>query len=762
MGGDRVSHGGDVRSELSGSAANAVLARDIDGGVHFHAAASALLVPWQLPRAVSHFRNREAELAELDAAADVPTGPGSCPVAVVRGPAGVGKTALALRWGHRSAARFPDGQLYVNLRGYDRLDPLAVSAALESLLLGGGVDPSAVPAGAEARAALYRSVMSGRRRMVMLDNAASSDQITDLLPTASGSFVLVTSRDRLSELGASEEVREVAVDVLSETEAVALLRGVAGRSGAADADLLAELAELCAHLPLALRIAGEKLAAGPSTPLGEFVEGLREESTRIDKLSGTSGRTAVRTVFGWSYRSLSDDGARLFRALGLHPGSDFSAPSAAALTQAPEDRVRVWLDELARAHLVWRKDDGRFEFHDLLRVFAADLARAEEGPQVAARAVTDLAAWYLRGALSAGRAMGVDSLRLPEPPDALHAAAPSFTSYDEALRWYLAERANLAAAVGAASDAGRYDLAWLLAGALLGIYEVTNEFDDWISTSHAGLGAARRCGDRFGEAVMLESLGKACRAGHQLDFAEQYQREALQIREAIGDRHGRIRSVNALGLVHRRAGRPDEARDCFQLAHTLAEEAGDVCFQALALLNLGGLDVETRRYVAAHAELEQALPLLRATGQHVYTVNALQDLAGALAGLGRLAEALSSATAAVQTATGLGNRLFLARALMELARVRRALGDPEQALTDYEQAIALHRELGDRNREAITLDEAGTAHAEAGRFDRAVELHAAAAGLHHELGDTAREEQALSHLAAARRRQGADPSTDHV
>ncbi|WP_228559512.1 tetratricopeptide repeat protein [Catenulispora pinisilvae] len=732
-------------SGFSGAEARIVMVNgNVAGGINLR---PGTMVPRQLPRAPANFEDRNGERAKLKQVMVAGGRPGSCPVAVLSGPAGVGKTALALAWSHDVADQFADGQLYVNLHGYDYADPVAVSTAVRALLLGVGVDSSAIPSGLDERAALYRSVMARGKRLVLLDNASSPNQVQDLLPAAPDSFVLVTSR---SAFGRWEEAHTVNVGLLPDAAAVALLRKVVGDvRGNDDSASLTELAKLCAFLPLALWIAGERLAAEPSTPLEVLIGELRDEATRLDALT-SHARPPVRVVFDWSYRTLDSDTAAVFRALGVHPGIDFTAASVAALTGRTVRQTGTTLDALVRVHLLDRDPGGRYAFHDLLRAYAAELAQRVDGVDRTAQWQTAVIGWYLGTVCQAASAMGLDSLKLPEALATPFIAA--FATFEDAGAWFETERPNLAAAVNVAASNGHDRLAWHLAGALLGVYEVNNHLDEWAAISQHGLEAARRLPDEFGEAVMLESLGKVCCARHELDLAERYQSESLALREKIGDVGGVVRSTNALGLVHWRARRYQEARTAFRHSLSLAQRSGDIAFQAFALQNLGGVDVEDGQFSDAIEPLTTAYEILRDAGMRVYEENALQDLAGALRGLGRFDDALAAARGAVDLATGLGNLPAAARALVELARVHRAMRQPDAALAEYAQATALHRRLRDHSREAISLDEAGEAQLEAGRYEQAAELHTIAAVMHRDLGDASREQRALANLQVAHER----------
>jgi hypothetical protein len=383
-----------------------VQAGSVSGGIHFHdhgGQRQGGLTPQQLPGSVRTFVNRTEEMRRLD----VVLADGDAQhrrvvaVCVIAGTAGVGKTSLALHWSHQVQDHFPDGQLYVNLRGYDPGQPLTALEALHRFLAALGVPASAAPADAEAAAALYRSLLADRRMLIVLDNAASAAQVRPLLPGDSRCLTVVTSRGRLSGLAIREGAHRLTLGTLPEPEAVALLRAVtAGFRPEDDPDKLVELARLCARLPLALRIAAERAASHPYMRLDELIADLCDESGLWEALSSGDEEEseAVRSVFAWSYRALPPDAAKLFRLLGLHPGSEFSIGAVCALAGISMRRTRQFLDVLFGAHLLEHTAPDRYEFHDLLRAYAADQAQADEdesGRRAALRRVLD---WYLHTA----------------------------------------------------------------------------------------------------------------------------------------------------------------------------------------------------------------------------------------------------------------------------------------------------------------------------------------------------------------------------
>ena len=354
--GDRTS------SDFSGTAQNVVQGRDIAGGVHFHVSdRTPVAVPRQLPGGVVDFVNRAEDLERLDDLLGREDERRS-PVCVITGTAGVGKTSLAVRWSQHARTRFPDGQLYVNLRGYDPGEPVTPGRALAGFLEALGMPSREIPADPDARSAAYRTLLADRRVLVVLDNAASVGQVRPLLPGAGSCLTLVTSRSRLSGLVARDGARRLSLEVFDESAAVELLQRVTAGHRNEEGGDLAELARLCARLPLALCVAAERAAARPRTPLNALIDDLRDESSLWDALSSEDDdeADAVRTVFAWSYRALSAEAARLFRLLGLHPGHQFSTHAAAALAGVTAPQARRLLDTLVGVHLLEQTGQDRY------------------------------------------------------------------------------------------------------------------------------------------------------------------------------------------------------------------------------------------------------------------------------------------------------------------------------------------------------------------------------------------------------------------
>ncbi|MGH8965602.1 MAG: NB-ARC domain-containing protein, partial [Actinomycetes bacterium] len=402
------------------------------------------------------------ELSELD---DLLNGPAPVLVSAIAGTAGVGKTALAVHWAHRKRDRFPDGQLYIDLRGFGPGSPMPPEDALAEFLRELGVDGTTIPAELDARAARFRSLVAGRRMLIVLDNARTADQVRPLLPGDSTCLALVTSRDSLAGLVARDGAQRILLDRLTIPDARALLRELLGEARTdAEPSAIDLLIERCARLPLALRIAAELIGSRPHQPTSAVVDDLDDERTRLETLdAGGDPHTAIRAVFSWSYRALPPDAARLFRLLGTFPGHHIDIYALAALAGSRPDEVRQLIDVLLRAHLVDETSSNRYQTHDLLRAFAAELAARADPDAERGGALDRVFDHFLHTAWVAATARGDDQFApLPEPP-AVGSAEPAFASATTAIHWLDTERANLVNVATYAARHGRPDAAMRLA-----------------------------------------------------------------------------------------------------------------------------------------------------------------------------------------------------------------------------------------------------------------------------------------------------------
>ncbi|WP_328915741.1 MULTISPECIES: ATP-binding protein [unclassified Streptomyces] len=703
------------------------------GDIHFHGSERRPEgpPPRQLPAGTRIFVNRTHELNRLNAllAQESADEPLILSVCVIAGTAGAGKTSLALRWAHQVKDRFPDGQLYINLRGYDPREPVTPEEALHHFLTGLGVPAAAIPAEPESAAALYRSLLADRGVLIVLDNAVAVSQVRPLLPGNSRCLVVVTSRGRLSGLAVRDSAERITLGTLPEPEAVALLRTVtAGYRPEEDTGKLRELARLCARLPLALRIAAERAATHPHMGLDELIADLRDESALWDALStgdedsDGDGTDAVRSVFAWSYRALSPDEARVFRLLGLHPGPGFGLDAASALAGIAGRRTRQLLDVLVGAHLLEQTAPDRYEFHDLLRAYATDQVRLEDAPDERSAAVRRVLDWYLRSARAAR-----DFISPPASPPASAPAGPPanpvpglsgegqegegrppegvvpavFTDYDQAVNWSEREHINFTPAVRLAEEAGLDGYACRLADVLYGTQAPSAPVQDWISAGEIGLAAARRTGDRATESTLLHYLGFAHRRVGRLAEAADLHERSLLIRRELEDRRGEAETLSALGLVHLRRRQLDRAEDRFDQAIGIFRALGATQRAYTALSNRAATRFAAGLLAEAADDLRRAIPAHREAGRKAALGDALRLSSAVHLELGQAQEALKLADEAVELALELRDHTLEGYWLLTAGNAHRALGHYSAALASYHRSAVLHRRLGDTDREAL-------------------------------------------------------------
>jgi tetratricopeptide (TPR) repeat protein len=745
---------GAVSSDLSGSAQDVVQARDISGGVHFHTAPlREVPIPRQLPADVPGFVGRVGSLEQLAALADDgATAEGR--LIVIAGTAGAGKTALTLRFAHRRRARFPDGQLFVNLRGYDVGSPLAPAAALERFLRALGTPPEAIPTDVEARAELYRSLLSDRRVLIVLDNAATAGQVRPLLPGEPGCLVVVTTRGRLSGLSARDGARRLTLGLLSDGEAVELIGTVTAGYRHGDAPgQVAELARLCARLPLALRIASERAAARPLMPLRELIADLRGESSLWDALAAEEDTEAdtVRSVFAWSYRALPPAAARVFRLLGLHPGSDFGIGAAAALTGTSPNQVKAHLDLLAGAHLLEQTAAARYQFHDLLRAYAFSQAHLEESVDHRQAVLLRTAQWYLRSAHAASQAVQSLYRAVSLAPDDSSIEPLGFADRTAAMEWYSIERANLLALVRVVAVGGPDMITWKLAATLYPLHAAQGTVDDWLESAALGLAAARRLEDTSAQAALQQIVGMAYRVAGDLAAAATCHHAAFELFTVLDDQHGVLEAGNSLGLIHLERRELQHAAERFEQGIALARDSALHQWSVTLLDNLAGTHAEAGRFEAAADLAKQALDLCRSARIDPWLhIDPLLTLTRVNRETGQLERAETHLSAAAQIiASGIMYRSLEYAVRREQAALSLALGEREQSLGYFQQCLNISRTLGDHRREGLAFDGIGQALRALDRTEEAVSFHRTACALLRERANPCDTAEALTHLAVA-------------
>jgi DNA-binding SARP family transcriptional activator/tetratricopeptide (TPR) repeat protein len=676
--------------------------------------------PCQLPPDIDDFTGRQAAIAQVQELLEAEQAT-AIVISAIAGKAGVGKTALAVRVAHQLRPRFADGQLYVNLRGVEAqaLNPADVLAGFLRAL---GVEGPLIPSGLEERVRLYRSRLAGRRVLLVLDNAASEAQVRPLLPGSRGCAVLVTSRVRLSGL---EAAHPLTLDVLAPDQAVELLAKLAGSGRVATEPEAAQLiARLCGWLPLAVRIAGARLAGRPHWRLVLLAERLGDERRRLDEL--TTGDLEVRASVALSYRGRGEQERRLFRLLGLLVAPSFPAWVAAALLDLGLAEAEELLERLVDAQLVEAAGQDqagqlRYRLHDLLRVYARERLQSEE-PTAAQRA-------SLERMFQAYLALAEQADALLEPSGVNHYGGdPARGLLDhpaaaiveqEPLRWLEAEHASLVAAVDQGCDAGLGEPGWRLATALVSFFGARARWDDWQHTHTVALAASRRMGDRDGEGRLLGSLADLYVARHRFDEASRCLEQSLVAFRETGNRRGELQSLSGLGAIDRRQGRFGDAVARLEPSLSGFRELGWRGGEAEVLFELGDTQREQGRLDAAVVCLEESLQLMRAVGDRLWQAPILRSLGLAKSGQGRFAEAIACLEQSLALTRANGDQHGGAYVLQSLGEVHRAQGCVEDAGTCLEQGLTLARATGDRAAEAYVMYSLGEVRCQQGRLQEA-------------------------------------------
>ncbi len=700
----------DVHNDFHGEAHGPVVqAGIIEGGVNFHSAPQfAAIVPRQLPALPGHFTGRLRELESLtrfldEVVAEVET----VVISAINGAAGIGKTALAVHWAHRNAKRFPDGQLFINLRGFDPAGaPSDPDDAIQTFL-GALVPPEHIPPTAGERIALYRSLLAERRMLVLLDNARNAEQIRPLLPSGSSCLALVTSRSRMAGLVADPGARPLVLGLLRDDDAMAMLtRAIGPARMAAEPTAADDLIRFCSGLPLALAIVAATAATSPDDPLCTIADQLRDERQRLDILETTDlGHVdkSVRAVISWSYSILDDRAQHVFRLLGAIQSQDVDLRAAANLVGEPARSIRRTLATLTQVHLLDSRVTDRYEMHDLVRAYAAERAEDEDSPDDRRAGMGRLLDFYLHTAHAAARQFG--QYREPPPLDPPSPGVKRLTieDYPQAMAWFIAEHATLATVLDQAVAMGFDGHVWRLAWALNDYYHRRGHWEEIVVTQAKALDAAIRLGDDAATATAHWLTGRAETRLHRFGSAILHQNQALELWERLGNRAG----------------------------------------QAHAHLGLGHAAEEDDRHADAITHAGRALALFRAADHMAGQARSLNGLAWNHGLLGHYDIAIRLAEEGLLIQRQLGDRHGEADTLDTLGYARLHKGDLTASIRVYSEALVLWHDRGDDYSEAMTRVQMGDAHLQLGDSGAAQhEWHEALAvfeRLHHHESRTVRE-----------------------
>lgn len=679
-------------NDFSGDGEVVVQTGSLHGGVHVHPwRRDAFPPPRQLPLDIARFVNREVNLVALDAQI------GAIPVSTIAGPPGVGKSALAVHWGHRVRRLFPDGDLYLDMHGYGPGAQVSGDQALDHFLRALNVPPDSIPNHVEARASLYRSLLNGKRLLVVLDNVSSVSQVRPLIPASPTCLAVITSRSRLSGLVVREGAVRMTLEELSTEESLELLGQIIGAARVdAEPHAARQVVDWCAHLPLALRIVGERLANRPRLTLADLADELSGEHARLDALGSDDDELSdVRTVFSWSYQQLQPDAARLFRLLGLHPGSDVSETAAAAIAGTTPAKARRLLDVLTGAHLLSQRADGRFRLHDLLRLYALERAENDDEPEARNASVDRLLEWYLATAESARKAILPHSHAIKGLPAVLQTPPQRFDSVDAAMSWYESERQNLLDCLEFAVRTERHGFAWQLPVVADGFFELRSYWYDWYEVHQLGLQAARAAADRYGEASNLLCLGDVNWRRGAYDEALACYTATIGIAREIGDHWLEGFGLRGAGLVHQDRALFDVAISHYRAASEVFTSAGIDRGAAMCLLSIGTCRRHQERFTEAVEQCERAVATFRTLNDPWSMGWGLQPLGLAYRDLGRLDDSQRCFTEALSIFQRFNDHRSVGLTHMYLGEVLHATGDAPGARRSWTIAVEIFDGLGD-------------------------------------------------------------------
>jgi DNA-binding SARP family transcriptional activator/transcriptional regulator with XRE-family HTH domain len=658
------------------------------------AAPAAPVVPRQLPAAASHFVGRAGELMALSSLLDqVQDDAGAVMISVIGGTAGVGKTTLAVQWAHHVADWYPDGQLYVNLQGFGpAANPVSAAEALRGFLDAFAIPPAQLPASLESLAGLYRSLLSGRRVLVVLDNARDAAQVRPLLPGGGRCTVVITSRSQLTGLVASDGAQPLTLDVLTDADARELLaRRMGAERLAGEPDAAAELAGLCARLPLALAITAARAAAHPGVRLRVLAAELDDAMARLDALETGEAATSIRAVFSWSYENLPADASRMFRLLALHPGPDIAVPAAASLAGTGLQQAGRLLHTLARAGLLTEHLPGRFTFHDLLRAYAAELVRGTDSDGERRAAAHRALDHYLHTAHTAAALSQLNREPLTLKPPRPGSVPEQLAGEDAALAWFKAENQILRAAIAQAVADGFDTHAWQLTCTLAPFVHRSGHWHqhEWSIVLATALAAAQRQGDIAGQARVHWELGFIRTRLGRYDDALSHLSRALDMYRQLGNKAGQANSHLGLALLFDQQKHEAEAVRHAERALDLYRAAKYRAGQASALNAAGWYSTKLGQHQRALAYCQQALDLHRELGSRPGEAGTLDSIGYAHHHLGHYAQAIACYQSALGMLRKLADCDAEAVVLSHLGDAQYATGHPVQARDSWRQALTI-------------------------------------------------------------------------
>jgi tetratricopeptide (TPR) repeat protein len=648
------------------------------------------VVPRQLPAGVRHFVGRGEELKALSRAADAAgVDAAVVPIAVISGAAGVGKSALVLQWAHQNSDAFPDGQVYVNLRGFDPAGPpLSPSASIRMVIDALGVPAQRVPPDPQSQAAFYRSLVAGRRVLIVLDNASDAEHARALLPGSAGPVVVITSRSELTSLVALEGATPIRLPLLDGGESRELITSHLGSEPVThQGDVVDELIALCGRLPLALSIVAARAATRPDMPLSALVTQLRDARGRLDVLSVGEAAGDLRAVFSCSYTQLDATAARMFRLVGLHPGSDISIRAAASLAGVSYDEAGRLLEALTRVHLLTQQRPQRWDMHDLLRAYAAEQVTIHDNDTERHEAIRRLLDYYLHTAHAAARLLepACEPLKLPQLSIAVR---PGKIADDvDALRWFAAEHHTLMSTIDQAAHTGHETHAWQLAWTMVTWCSRRGLSIDLATAQRTALEAAQRTGDQEGQAHAHVFLSRACAMLDLHAEAKTHLQQAFELFQHLGDSVGRAAVHRGLGGEFDRQNQHDQALYHAQRFLELMRATNDRIGEAVGLNDVGWCHMRLGDYVTGLDLCHQALQLCQELGYRASEARTWDSLGYAHHHLGQLTEAVDCYQHAINLYPCLDDQHGLAATLDHLGDTHAAAGNPAAAQSSWRAAV---------------------------------------------------------------------------
>jgi len=708
----------------------------------------------QLPNDIADFTGRQAELQGLINLYQAPDNPKAVVISAIAGMPGVGKSALAIHLAHQLSSQFPDAQLYVNLRGTDT-QPLEPFDVLGQWLRAFGLDDTTIPTDLPGRIATYRSLLAQKRAIVLLDNASTEAKVRDLIPGSPTCAVLITSRRRLTAL-AGVEVLDLAI--LSEPEAIDLLQTLVGLNRVqAEPDAAVKIAHLCGGLPLALRIAGGTLKGKSHWSLATYAAKLAEEKQRLTQLQLSD--LDIRSSFQLSYRELAPAEAQLFQFLGLLP-RDFAPDAAAALIGQEPKAIALNLERLVEVQLLEAISEDRYQFHDLIRLFAKEQCDREQSPEGQRAAQQHLVQWYGKQAnlwddvLDPLRRRKLAEARLAEQDRNLENTELDQNVYVAGLDWFELERFNLLTIIEWADHLQDWKQVIGLAANLVSFFDTRSYWQDWVKTHHLALNAAHQSQDMRGEAIILTNLGNVYSDQGRWQEAIDFYQQSLQIKRDLGNRDGEAITLNSLGLVYFAQGRWQEATELYQQSLQISRELGNHYREITSLNNLGVAYHAQGQWLEAINLFQQSLQGSRDLGDRGNEAQTLINLGSVYSDQSRWQEAIDFYQQSLQIKRELRNRNGEAQILNNLGIVYREQGRWQEAIDFFQQSLQIKRELGDRQGEAQTLGNLGTIYCLQGQLSEAIDLLQQDLQISRELGDRHGEAQTLTCLGLVYRNQG--------